>query len=195
MATKIGILTFDDFTDADLFLHWDLLNRVKLYGLSNNWNVKILGTKETHLSVSGLKVETHGQIDEVDSCNAVLLTSGKGTRNIVNNDSYLSRLNLDPTSQLLAAQCSGSLILGAKGLLQNKEVSAYPPITKHLIEYGANLQKKSLVVDGYLATASSCLSSVLLSSWLIEKLVDEDAKKIVLESIMPLSGFSDLNLF
>ena len=36
---KIAIVIFDKFTDIDLFLMWDLLNRVRVAG----WEVKILG--------------------------------------------------------------------------------------------------------------------------------------------------------
>lgn len=191
---KIAILTFDGFTDADLFLHWDLLNRVRLMSLHNCWDVKILGTKESHLSVSGLKVETHGKVDEVEDCDAVLFTSGVGTRDLVSDSVYLERLAIDAEKQILAGQCSGSLILGAKGIIRKRSVSAYPPIKKLLLDYGANLVEQSLVVDENLATASSCLGSVLLSSWLIGKLAGVEAKQEVLRTVMPISGFSGLVL-
>lgn len=186
---RIGILAFDEFTDADLFLHWDLLNRVRLFHLCEDWDVKILGTAATHKSVAGLNVETHGRIDEVSECDVVLLTSGIGTRKLLADTDYLSRLSLAPESQILAAQCSGSLILGAKGLIQDKKVSAYPPIKKMLKEYGTHLVNESLVVEGNIATASGCLGSLLLSSWVIERLIGTDAKEEVLQSVMPISGF------
>ena len=37
---KVGIVLFDDFTDVDFFLMYDLLGRSK-----ESWSVKILGTK------------------------------------------------------------------------------------------------------------------------------------------------------
>ena len=37
---KIGIVLFDDFTDVDFFLMYDLLGRT-----TDSWFVKILGTK------------------------------------------------------------------------------------------------------------------------------------------------------
>jgi hypothetical protein len=36
---KISIVAFDDFTDFDLFILWDLLNRVE----DESWQVKLLG--------------------------------------------------------------------------------------------------------------------------------------------------------
>ena len=43
---KIGIVCFDNFTDIDVFLSWDLLNRVRLVGGISDWNVQLLGTEK-----------------------------------------------------------------------------------------------------------------------------------------------------
>ena len=68
---KIGMIIFDNFTDIDFFMHWDLLNRVRLFNLSCDWQVKILGSADSHLSAAGLKVETTGCITETQDCDAV----------------------------------------------------------------------------------------------------------------------------
>jgi hypothetical protein len=49
---KIAIVIFDKFTDIDLFLMWDLLNRVRVDG----WEVKILGEREAHLSATNFEI-------------------------------------------------------------------------------------------------------------------------------------------
>lgn len=51
---KISLVAFDDFTDIDLFLMWDLLNRVR----QPDGNVSIVGEKAFHLSSNGLRVST-----------------------------------------------------------------------------------------------------------------------------------------
>ncbi len=43
---KIAIVCFDNFTDIDVFLPWDLLNRVRLVGGISNWDVQLLGTEK-----------------------------------------------------------------------------------------------------------------------------------------------------
>ena len=52
--SKIAIVIFDKFTDLDLWLMWDLLNRVRVDG----WEVKILGEKPVHVSAAGIEVKT-----------------------------------------------------------------------------------------------------------------------------------------
>ena len=51
---KIAIVCFDNFTDIDVFLPWDLLNRVRLVGGISDWDVQLLGTEETHISMCSL---------------------------------------------------------------------------------------------------------------------------------------------
>jgi len=43
---RICQVVFDGFTDIDVFLAWDLLNRVGHPG----WNVRLLGTHDQHTS-------------------------------------------------------------------------------------------------------------------------------------------------
>ncbi|MFL5813523.1 MAG: DJ-1/PfpI family protein [Bdellovibrionia bacterium] len=182
---KIGLIAFDDFTDLDLILHWDLLNRVRLLNLHAQWEVRILGTEAQHRSVSGLMIPTSGPIEYAEECDAVLISSGIGTRKLLKDESFLKRLKLDPARQLIAAQCSGSLVLGQLGLLKNVKVSAYYPIKDLLAAYGAQLVNEALVDSRPIATASSCLAGVSLSDWIIKLLAGEEAATKVSESVRP----------
>jgi len=67
---KIAIVIFDDFTDIDFFLMWDLLGRNKI-----DWQVKILGLRESHCSVSGLSIQTDGCLLEAVNADVVLFAS------------------------------------------------------------------------------------------------------------------------
>lgn len=182
---KIGLIAFDDFTDLDLILHWDLLNRVRLQRLHPDWEVRILGTERQHRSVSGLMIPTSGPIEYAQECDAVLIASGIGTRKLLTDKSFLSRLKLDPNRQLLTAQCSGSLVLGQMGFLKGVKVSSYYPIRHLLNEYGAELVEEALVDSKPIATASSCLAGASLSDWLIKQLAGEEAARKVAESVRP----------
>src|SRR5262245_13540103 len=127
---QIALIAFDDFTDLDLFLHWDILNRVKVFGEKPDWTVRILGTQETHRSAFGLPIPISGPVELVSEADGVILCSGRGTRPLLKDQAYLRRLRLDPRRQVIGAQCSGSLLLGALDLLKGVEVTAYPPILK-----------------------------------------------------------------
>lgn len=183
---NIALIAFDDFTDLDLILHWDLLNRVNTIGGQKDWSVKILGTKSSHLSTLGLPIPTSGLIGEARNADGVIICSGKGTRPLLTDKEYLNRLQLDPSKQIIGAQCSGSLILGALGFLENVPVTAYPPIIKELEEYKVKLVNEFLVIHGNIATASSCLAGQYLSRWMIASLAGEDMARKVMRTVDPI---------
>lgn len=181
---KISIVTFDDFTDLDLFILWDLLNRVE----RPDWGVKLLGDKESHVSSTGIEIKMHGRLDEADASDAVIFCSGRGTRKKMSDESFLSSFSLDEGRQLIGAIDSGALLLGALGLLKGKRATSYPsPEIKGALEAtGAVVTWETFVRDGNVATAARCLAGRYLAGWVIESLAGSEESAKALASVAPL---------
>lgn len=179
---RVVIVAFDGYTDLDLILMWDLLNRVHL----PTWSVRILGEAPLHRSMTGLTVPTHGRVDEAATADAVLFTSGKGTRVKIADKAYLARIKVDPDRQLIGSICSGALLLAALGLLEGKRATTYPSAKALLEQYGVKVVEEPLVVEGNVATAGGCLAGQYLSAWVIERLVGREASQAVLTSCQPV---------
>src|SRR5262249_51768050 len=161
---KASIVIFDEFTDIDLYLMWDLLNRVRL----PDWEVRIVGDKSHHISTTGLTTATHGPIEEANESDVVLFVSGLGTRTKIRDEVWLSRFKLDPERQMIASVCSGALLLAALGLLAGKTATTYPT-TKQLVEgFGIQVEEKPFIVHGNIATSGGCLAAQYVAGWVIE---------------------------
>ena len=184
---NIAIVAFDEFTDLDVFMPWDLLNRVKSVADRDDWNVKIIGTKPTHVSAAGLEIPTHAGLYALPSADAVVIASGRGIRRLIADDEYLSKLVLDPNKQRIGSMCSGALLLGAQGLLTGKKATTYPTSVKQLAQYGVQVLNESFVQEGNIATAAGCLAAQQLSWWIIKELAGEQTANRVLETVKPLS--------
>jgi transcriptional regulator GlxA family with amidase domain len=180
----VAIVAFDKFTDIDVFLAWDLFNRVKLR--EKNWQVKIVGTAEKHLSVSGINLEMQGSIEECNQADVVFFASGPGTRKLVKDPEYLKRFKLDPGKQIICSMCSGALILAALGLLDGLTATTYPTAVDELKSYGIEVIEKPVVVHGNIATAAGCLAAIELAGIVIEKLVGADVREDVIASVQPV---------
>lgn len=172
--TSIAIIAFDGATDIDIFLHWDFLSRpVTMFGReSEDWQVRLLGTKDRHVTMAGLEVPMHGTIDEARDADAVVHASGPLTRTMMQDADYLSRLALNPNRQLVGSQCSGALILAASGLLTGLEATTYPTARTHLESFGTQFVARPFVAHERIATAAGCLAGVALDRWLLTKLLD-----------------------
>lgn len=188
--SKIAIVIFDKFTDLDLWLMWDLLNRVRIEG----WEVKILGERDSHLSATNIEVKTSGRIEEANDADAVLFVSGQGTRDRIADENWLAKFDLNSQKQLIGSICSGSLILAKLGLLEGKTATTYPTSRQVLESFGVEVVEKPFVAHGRVATAGGCLAQQYLIHWVVENLADKDWADLVVKAIQPVGEglfFSD----
>lgn len=182
---KAVIVTFDKFTDVDIFLPWDLLNRIKFR--DKGFQVKIVGTKASHKSVCGLDLTTHGLIEECNGADFVFFGSGPGTREVIKDRSYLDRFHLDPEKQIVGSMCSGALIIAALGHLEGLSATTYPTAFDALKSYGVEVVEDThLVTHGNIGTAAGCLAAVDLIGWAIEKMYDATVREDVIASVLPI---------
>jgi putative intracellular protease/amidase len=178
----IAQIVFDDFTDLDVFLCWDLLHRVR----HPDWSVKLLGTAPTHTSRTGLPIPMHGTIEQAREADAVLFASGPSTRQLRFDHAYLRRFELAPERQLIGSMCSGALLLAALGLLEGKRATTHPVVVQLLRDAGVDVLEQPFVREGKLATAAACLAGVDLAAWVIESLLGGEARDAALAEVRPV---------
>lgn len=178
---KIVIIIFDDFTDIDLFLMWDILGRNKI-----DWQIKILGTKDQHRSTHGLSITTHGHISEANEADVVLFSSGKkGINTVIEDPLFLKAFSLDPQKQIIGSICAGSFILAKLGLLNNTFATTHPDARAELQALGVETVDKPLICHGNVATAGGCLSAIYLVGWLVQRLYNVEKRNETLKAIIP----------
>jgi transcriptional regulator GlxA family with amidase domain len=182
---KAVIVAFDKFTDIDIFLAWDLLNRVRFR--DKDFVVKIVGTEPAHKSVCGIDLKTHGLIEECNDADLVFFGSGPGTRTLVQNQAFLNRFSLNPDKQIICSMCSGALLIAAMGHLKGLSATTYPTAVESLRGYGVEvIEDTHLVTHGNIGTAAGCLAAVDLMGWAIEKLYNTQVKDDVIASVLPV---------
>jgi transcriptional regulator GlxA family with amidase domain len=180
---KIAILVFDLFTDIDVFLPWDLLNRVPACSGLTDWEVTLVGTASHHTSEQGLTIPMMADLSYLTIADAVIVASGPGVQKLLKDPIYIDHLRnaLDPSRQRIGSMCSGALLLAEIGLLQGATATTYRTRMKQLAAYGVDVVDAPFVQHGNVATAAQCLSALDLVRWIIESLVSpEVAEKVYL---------------
>lgn len=178
----IAILTFEGFNELDSLISFGILNRVQQPG----WRVSIASPTDKVLSMNGLMIEAQMSLEDACDADAVLVGSGRMTRDVVANAVLMSRLKLDPARQLLGAQCSGTLILAKLGLLDDVPACT-DLITKPWVEEaGVAVLNQPFVAKGNVATAGGCLSSQYLAAWFISRLAGVEAARSALHYVAPV---------
>ncbi len=179
----IAILTFDGFNELDSLIALGILNRIK----KSDWRVSIASPTPKVESMNGLIIERHIPISEVPFVDAVIVGSGLKTRQIRADAELMKQLQLDPSRQLLAAQCSGALILAKLGLLD--EIPACTDLTTKpwVEEAGVAVLNQPFFASGNIATAGGCMASQYLAAWLIAKTEGLEAAKNAIDYVAPVA--------
>ena len=178
----ISILTFDGFNELDSFIAYGILNRVRC----DDWRVTIASPVERPRSMNGLVVDRQVSLAEACSADAVLVGSGMQTRQIVADDGLMAQLHLDPARQLLAAQCSGALLLAKLGLLNGIPACTDLTTRPWVVEAGVEVLEQPFFQQGNVATAGGCLASVYLAAWLIWRLAGGEAAAQAIHYVAPV---------
>jgi transcriptional regulator GlxA family with amidase domain len=162
---QIAVLTFEGFNELDSFVAAAILNRMKAHG----WAAYITSPTEQVTSMNGVTVQRQKPLEFSAEADAVLIGSGIKTRDIAADTDLLSRIKLDPSRQLIGAQCSGTLLLAKLGLVG--DVLACTDLTTKpwVIEAGVKVIDAPFVAHGNVATAGGCLASQYLAAWMIAR--------------------------
>jgi transcriptional regulator GlxA family with amidase domain len=181
----IAILTFDGFNELDSLIAYGMLSRISLLG-DPNWRVSIASPTERITSMNGLAIDRHISLSEANSADAVLLGSGMKTREVASDGTIMDQIRLDPSRQLLAAQCSGTFLLAKLGVLGRTPACTDLTSKPWVQAAGVNILNKPFTANGNIATAGGCLSAQYLSGWIIARLKDIDAAREVLHYFAPV---------
>ena len=178
----IAILTFDGFNELDSFIALGILNRVKVPG----WRVSLACPTATVTSMNGVAVQAMCTLEEACDADAVLVGSGMQTRDIARDADLMARLRLDPTRQLLGAQCSGTLLLAKLGLLGRLPACTDLLSKPWVQEAGVEVLNQPFHAEGNVATAGGCLASTYLAAWVIARLQGLEAASSALHYVAPV---------
>ncbi|KAB2902064.1 MAG: AraC family transcriptional regulator [Burkholderiaceae bacterium] len=181
----IAILTFDGFNDLDSLVAFGMLNRLALLG-DRDWRVRIASPTPRVTSMNGLTIDAHEDLSAAAQADAVLVGSGMKTREIANTPAIMGQLRLDPARQLLAAQCSGTFLLGRLGLLDGLPACTDLTSKPWVVESGVNVIDRPFAARGNVATAGGCLASQYLVAWLIARLKGVEQAREVLHYFAPV---------
>jgi transcriptional regulator GlxA family with amidase domain len=179
---RIAVLTFEGFNELDSFIASAMLNRAKRDGL----NAVITCPTARVTSMNGVVVEAQAPLAFAREADAVIVGSGLQTREIVRTPDLMAQLRLDPSRQVIGAQCSGALVLAKLGLLGNLPACTDTTTKPWVQEAGIEVLEQPFVAHGNVATAGGCLGSQYLAAWMIARLAGRSAAEAVVRYVAPV---------
>ncbi|WP_413705923.1 DJ-1/PfpI family protein [Ralstonia sp. Ralssp110] len=178
----IAILTFDGFNELDSLIAFGVLHRIK----KPDWRVSLCCPHTEVTSMNGVTMHAQSMLEDARTADAVLVGSGIRTRDVVADPALMARLALDPSRQLIGAQCSGTLVLAKLGLLGNVPACTDLTTKPWVQEAGVEVLNRPFYANGNVATAGGCFASPYLAAWVIARTEGVEAAAEALHYVAPV---------
>lgn len=173
---KIAILIFDRLTALDAIGPYEVLSR--LPGAELTFVASEAGEKRTDTGRLGLSADA--SLDELSDPDVVLIPGGEGNRPLLHDERVLEWVReADRSSRWTTSVCTGSLVLGAAGLLEGRRATSHWAYREALRDYGAEPVAERVVEDGKLITAAGVSAGIDMALTLASRIAGEDVAKAI----------------
>jgi transcriptional regulator GlxA family with amidase domain len=172
----VAILVFDRITALDAVGPYEVLSR--LPGAEVRFVATEPGPKRTDTGMLGLSAD--GPLGEVERPDVLLVPGGEGNRPLMRDDAVLEWLReADRHTEWTSSVCTGSLVLGAAGLLRGKRATTHWAYREALAGFGAEPVAERYVIDGKVATAAGVSAGIDLALALAARIAGERTARAI----------------
>ena len=149
---------------------------------------RLPGTRIVLASTEGGQVEADGGITfanvqrlaDVSECSLLCVPGGYGTIAAMEDQVYLAALRrLAAQARYVTSVCTGSLLLGAAGLLRGKRAACHWAWSDLLDTFGAIPEKRRVVRDGNVITGGGVTAGIDMALTVLAEIAGEDYAQTV----------------
>jgi len=153
---RIGMLIFPRMTQLDLTGPYEVLARLP------DTKVELVArTREPVKSDRGLQIVPTTTYADCPPLDVIMVPGGPGQQDLMEDEAALAFLRKQAAgAKYITSVCTGSLVLGAAGLLKGKRATSHWAAVEHLRLLGAIPVAERVVVDGNIVTGAGVTSGI-----------------------------------
>ena len=173
---QIAILIFDGITALDAIGPYEALRSVP------GWEVRFAAPEagEVRTDSGALGLVADAALEDVPAPDVVLIPGGAGNRPLMEDEGVLGWLrDADRSTRWTTSVCTGSLVLGAAGLLAGRRATCHWLYLDRLGDFGAEPTAERVVEDGKLMTAAGVSSGIDMALRLIAREAGDEVAQAV----------------
>lgn len=175
-TVQVAILVFEKLTALDAIGPYEVLRSVP------GWEVKFVGPAKGPIRTDSgaLGLSADFALDEVEEADIVLVPGGEGNRPLLRDETVLSWLRaIDAGTKWTTSVCTGSLVLGAAGLLEGRRATSHWAFLEQLRGYGAEPVGGRYVEDGKVVTAAGVSAGIDMALHLVGREVGPEVAQAI----------------
>jgi putative intracellular protease/amidase len=173
---QIAIPLYDRFTALDAVGPYEVLSRAPESQLTFvGYEVGPVRTDNERLAMHADAV-----FEDIPEPDVIVVPGGWGTRALLDDERILSWIrHAHEHSQWTTSVCTGSLLLGAAGVLDGLDATSHWLELDALADYGASPTGRRVVEQGKVITAAGVSSGIDMGLTLLAKIADDEFAKTV----------------
>lgn len=160
---KIAVLLYEKLAAQDAVGPYEVFRCVP------GWDVDFVGLRAGEVrSEGGLGLVVDRTLDQTAEADVVLVPGGRGSDVLLEDEVLLSWLRqIDEVTKWTTSVCTGSLLLGAAGLLEGRRATSNWLALDELPKYGADPIGGRWVEDGKIVTAAGVTAGIDMALHLV----------------------------
>jgi transcriptional regulator GlxA family with amidase domain len=173
---EIALLLYDGLAPLDAVGPYEVLRNVP------GWEVRTVAKEkgEVRSEDGTLALLADHALEEVSAPQIVLVPGGLGNRRLLADEELLDWLRaVDRETKWTTSVCTGSLLLGAAGLLDGKRATTNWLQLDALAEFGAEPVGGRFVEDGKVITAAGVTAGIDMALYLVSREVGPELAQAV----------------
>ncbi|OMD43078.1 DJ-1/PfpI family protein [Paenibacillus odorifer] len=180
---KIAFILFDGITFLDFAGFYDVIYRLGQFEIGEGLSWDICAASEEVTDELGFTVKAGKVLPELSEYDMIFVPGGMGTRKLRYDEAFVSWIAGARNVPYKVSVCTGSLLLGAAGLLEGKKATTHPSAYDLLRPYCEEVVETRIVHDGNVITGGGVSTSIDLGLYLISSLAGESAMNSVKKQI------------
>jgi len=175
MSLQIGLLIFPKLTQLDL------TGPVQVFSSVPGAKLHLLWKRiEPVPSDSVLTLTPTTTFADCPPCDVICVPGGAGTDDMVNDEEVLAFLRQQADgAKYITSVCTGSLVLGAAGLLKGYRAATHWSARDHLAALGAIVSNERVCVDRNRITGGGVTAGIDFALTLVSHLVDRKTAEAI----------------
>lgn len=175
----VAFVAFEGMTLLDLVGVLDPVARIASMGFDPTFRVEVVGLSEAVWSDHGMSVRVDKVRPALDAYDLVVIPGGPGARRWQHDPETAAWLATRPPNRWTATVCTGSLVLGATGVLRGRRATTHHTAFDELAALGAEVVDDRVVESGAVTTAGGVTSGIDLGLRLVERLTDRATRDAI----------------
>lgn len=185
---KIAVVVFQDLTLLDLVGFTDALYRLQSMQFISGLEMVYCAEREGISDLHRFRLPVDQVRPDLSGFDVLFIPGGRGTRRLIGDSSFISWIRSAAAVPLKVSVCTGSLIFGAAGFLDQKKATTHFDNYHLLSAYTPQVIRADVVQDQDMVTGGAVAASLVTGIHTCKILAGEEAARSIARSM----GIPDL---